>query len=930
MAKKEEIQAKNIAEANELLADQINLVSNIQDKMAFLVKLGKEKTASDKFSLDIIKQTTNQARNLSSEFESLKDVQKEISKFKKNENDIQKQLLALQKQGGQNMQKELSDLKVKQESLSKAQAKLADMESKKKQGKFVDEALLVQARKTLEKKEEQLKVADETLSLEGKQVLLLQEASNAAQMTAEHLNEQLRRQENLNKSSTLFTATLTGANKALDKMGFGGLSKKLGLDAASKKAKDLTYELTDGGKKSLGVFGKMRVGIASFGAAFKSALGPMALIGIATSLFAKFKEQGQEAAAYMAEVNTQTVNLTRELGVSASVGAKVAGSARAIGGAMGMTGEQAVAASSAIYSQLSGAEELGASTMKTFMKLNVHGNVSTEVLGKIHKISKLTGQEAGHVAEEIASQAQESIKTMKVNVSMKAVMEGVSKVSSRVALNFKGSGTAITSAVVQAKKLGLEMAQVEDIANSLLNIEDSIAAEMEAELLTGKDLNLEIAREAALNGDNAKLMEELANQGITAAEFSNMNRIQQDALGKSLGMNGDSLADMLSNQKESEASNTNMVDSQQDAVAAMTSMASLAEAITNQENARLASMAPVGGMFLKFQAIMKDIAITLQPILNALFTELGNIFFPILEGVRDWLKDSGNVEKITNGIKNTFAGIKEFVTPIFEMLGKLAQNLMPVLEAIWLRIQPVIYTIRDTIASVVLSIGSLLEKLATGNGEFTTMEKIIYAIGIGLIAIKGTMLAIKGYRKAMVMYEKTSLAIEKGKNIILGIQMGYQAAMGGMEQKRALLEQKGLVKSIGTAIMKVVSSLASIPVVGWVLGLAAAGTIAALGYKYMNDGVVPPSSGGGGYGDRVMYGPEGAISFNNKDTIVAGTNLFGNESASNSASGGGGAMVAELQRVSALLQAILSKEGGVYIDGNKVGTTLALSNYKQQ
>jgi hypothetical protein len=79
-----------------------------------------------------------------------------------------------------------------------------------------------------------------------------------------------------------------------------------------------------------------------------------------------------------------------------------------------------------------------------------------------------------------------------------------------------------------------------------------------------------------------------------------------------------------------------------------------------------------------------------------------------------------------------------------------------------------------------------------------------------------------------------------------------------------------------------------------------------------------------------MYGPEGAISFNNKDTIVAGTNLFGNESASNSASGGGGAMVAELQRVSALLQAILSKEGGVYIDGNKVGTTLALSNYKQQ
>jgi hypothetical protein len=139
------------------------------------------------------------------------------------------------------------------------------------------------------------------------------------------------------------------------------------------------------------------------------------------------------------------------------------------------------------------------------------------------------------------------------------------------------------------------------------------------------------------------------------------------------------------------------------------------------------------------------------------------------------------------------------------------------------------------------------------------------------------------------------------------------------------------------AVMKVIGSLASIPVAGWALGLAAAGVVAGLAAKYMNDGVISPKTGGGGYGDRVLYGPEGAISFNNKDTIVAGTNLFGNDVASGpdagQAAGGGmnsGAAVAELQRVSALLQQILAKEGAVMIDGNKVGTTLALSNYKQQ
>ena len=48
------------------------------------------------------------------------------------------------------------------------------------------------------------------------------------------------------------------------------------------------------------------------------------------------------------------------------------------------------------------------------------------------------------------------------------------------------------------------------------------------------------------------------------------------------------------------------------------------------------------------------------------------------------------------------------------------------------------------------------------------------------------------------------------------------------------------------------------------------GAIAAIaGIIYMNDGVVGPANG---Y-SRVMTGPEGSIAFNDKDTIVAGTNL---------------------------------------------------------
>ena len=35
-----------------------------------------------------------------------------------------------------------------------------------------------------------------------------------------------------------------------------------------------------------------------------------------------------------------------------------------------------------------------------------------------------------------------------------------------------------------------------------------------------------------------------------------------------------------------------------------------------------------------------------------------------------------------------------------------------------------------------------------------------------------------------------------------------------------------------------------------------------------------PGQGSSGYGNRTLFGPEGAIQLNNKDTVIAGTNLF--------------------------------------------------------
>jgi hypothetical protein len=57
---------------------------------------------------------------------------------------------------------------------------------------------------------------------------------------------------------------------------------------------------------------------------------------------------------------------------------------------------------------------------------------------------------------------------------------------------------------MQAQKFGINLEQAESMASKLLDFESSIEAELSAELLTGKNLNLEKARGLALEGKSVE------------------------------------------------------------------------------------------------------------------------------------------------------------------------------------------------------------------------------------------------------------------------------------------------------------------------------------------------------------------------------------------------------------------------------------------
>ena len=148
------------------------------------------------------------------------------------------------------------------------------------------------------------------------------------------------------------------------------------------------------------------------------------------------------------------------------------------------------------------------------------------------------------------AQVMEMNKQKGLQMSVKQVQDAIGKTAKSLQLTFKGSTEELTKQVMSVKALGSNMQQTEQIASSLLNFESSIQSELEAELLLGKDINLEKARAAALEGDRGKMAEEVMKNTAIMNAFETKNVIAQEAAAKALGLSRDDLANMVDEQQK--------------------------------------------------------------------------------------------------------------------------------------------------------------------------------------------------------------------------------------------------------------------------------------------------------------------------------------------------------------------------------------------
>ena len=216
---------------------------------------------------------------------------------------------------------------------------------------------------------------------------------------------------------------------------------------------------------------------------------------------------------------------------------------------LGLTTERLIEAQTNLSQELGIAVAFSKEELQTFNTLTKVMGVSNASAAKLNLIAKASGTEYKNIQSNILKGAIATKNQLGVAISNRDVFEEIGKLSAGILVKFQNNPTALGAAVVEAKKLGLSLEQVDKIGESLLNFESSIENELKAELLTNRELNVERARAAALTGDQATLMKEVAAQAGTLEDFTKLNVIAQGALAGAFGLQREEMAEMLMKQE---------------------------------------------------------------------------------------------------------------------------------------------------------------------------------------------------------------------------------------------------------------------------------------------------------------------------------------------------------------------------------------------
>jgi len=720
-------------------AESLDLSASLVDSVKEVLGINTKRTTADSNLLKVNKQINTQILNQKTGLGSISEINKRITK---NQNVLNKGKVT-----ERSLEKLLKGEKLDQVNITKEQTNLVNQI----QSELDQELQLLQEGKlenldNLRYLQESLKFHDNILDTQLNSLSPVQQQLLFTTLNVKELEKQNAEREK----------ELALAEELQEKLGVAGKLNKLigaipGLGgAASKALKEVTEELERAAEANEQLPSKAKVAAMQFKALGKNlvkdlvdpttlALGAITAIGKA--LMSVDKEAG-EFAKNMGISYDESLALRSEM-------SKVSRNNKDI-----LVTSKALVETQQSLNQFFGTTVQFSNQLASDLSiLSKRTNMTAETQGLIALETAKTGKSALQLTKELNLQTFELNNQKGVQMSVKQIQDAIGKTAASLQLTFKGSSKELANQVVSARALGTNLAGVEKISSALLDFESSIQSELKAELLLGKNINLEKARQAALEGNMGKVAEEVMKNTVIMNAFETKNVIKQEAAAKALGLSRDELANMVLEQQK-------------------------------------------------------------------------------LETIRNFGAESLNgAQKKYNNLREQGLTAEQAAAQVGD--EALANQLQTVsvaarFEAIMLRVQEIFIGMAEPILAAVDAMISLVG----GAENFASVLMLVAAAYIGIRGAQAVNLLLTKKKKQEELQ-------------ILGIKVGQATA-----------------------------SVISNPLAA-IAGLALAATVGSLIYGAIKgDDVMSKSSGLSGYGDRMLLGPEGAISLNNKDTVIAGTDLF--------------------------------------------------------
>ena len=282
------------------------------------------------------------------------------------------------------------------------------------------------------------------------------------------------------------------------------------------------------------------------------------------------------------------------------------------------------------------AAKLSGKVFDTSKAIGLSAEEGANLFGTLMQTADLSAEQAESLAEGAFQLARQE------GVAPATVLKDISESTEEIASFTKDGGDNIAEAAVQARKLGVSLSTTAKIAEGLLDFESSIAAEVEASVLIGRQLNFQKARELALNNDIAGAVKSVVDQLGSEEEFNKLNFIQRKALADSINVSVAQMSKLVGQSDKLSLSGAMAAGNFEDLLGE--------EGISN--------ISKVVNQFKSLGA--------------TLVNELGPTLEKIIGQFSDFLTKGGGIEKITGAIQMMASGFSTIMNFLPAVIGGIA------------------------------------------------------------------------------------------------------------------------------------------------------------------------------------------------------------------------------------------------------------------